>query len=93
MHICYKDQQHIIKWKYFIKCIPATSVPQDYCTFFFSNFLMIGLYYSSVNFLLDIIWFLTAPPEVFSSKKLKTIEENSRWYPSNFRFFSVLNVF
>ena len=40
------------------------------CTFHFSNLLIIGLCDSSANSLLDIISFLTVPPEVFSSKNL-----------------------
>ena len=53
-----------------INCISAGSVPEilsikDNCAFLFSNFLIMGLYNSSANSLLDIISFLTAPSEQF----------------------------
>ena len=52
----------------FISCISAKSGPQILsikyeCIFLFSNFLIIDLCNSSANYLLDIILFLTAPPE------------------------------
>ena len=37
---------------------------KDECTFIFLNFLMIGLCNSSANSLLEIISFLTVPPEI-----------------------------
>ena len=45
-----------------INCISARSTPQmlsskDECTFLFSNFLVIGLYSSSNNSLLDLCYF------------------------------------
>ena len=53
-----------------IICISARSLPQilsitDECIFLFLNCLIIGLCNSFANSLLDIISFLTVPPEVF----------------------------
>ena len=58
-----------------INCISARSAPQLLsikveCTFLFSNFLIIGLFNSSANSLLEIFSFLTVPPEVFLPKKI-----------------------
>ena len=52
-----------------INCISAKSAPKilsikNDCTFLLSNFLMISLCNYSANSLLEIISFLTAPPEV-----------------------------
>ena len=60
----------------FINCISARSAPQilpikgEY-TFLFLNCLIIGLCNSSANSLLNIISFLTVPPEVFYQKNYK----------------------
>ena len=57
-----------------INCISARSAAQilfikGQCTFLFLDFLIIGLCNSSVSSLLEIISFLTVPPEVFFIKK------------------------
>ena len=57
-----------------INCISARSTLQilsikDECTFFFSNFQIIGLCNSCANTLLEIILWLTVRPEVYLSKK------------------------
>ena len=60
----------------FINCISARSAPQilsikgEY-TFLFLNCLIISLCNSSANSLLNIISFLTVPPEVFYQKNYK----------------------
>ena len=67
---------------FLIHCIHATSAPQilsiKECTFLFSNFLIINLCNSFAIHLLEVISFLTFPPEVdlstskavFLSKKI-----------------------
>ena len=47
---------------------------KDGCTFPFLNFLIIDLCNSSDNYLLDIISFFIAPPDVLLSKNLSSIE-------------------
>ena len=47
---------------------------KDGCTFPFLNFLIIDLCNSSANYLLDIISFFIAPPDVLLSKNLSSIE-------------------
>ena len=65
-------------------CISAKPIPQilsikDECSFLFSNFLITGLCNCLANYLLDMISFLTVPPEeVFITKKLQTIEAGPR---------------
>ena len=58
-----------------INWISARSAPQilsvkSECTFLLLNFIIIGLRNSSDNSLLEIISFLTVPPEVFYQKNL-----------------------
>ena len=58
-----------------INRISARSAPQilsvkGECTFLFLNFLIMGLCDSSAYSLLDIISFLTVPPDVFLLKSL-----------------------
>ena len=57
----------------FINCISAKSVPQilsikGECSFLLLNFLIIGFCNCSANSLLEIISFLTIPPEVYLSE-------------------------
>ena len=57
-----------------INYIPARSAPQILSikvesTFIFSNFLIIGFCNSATNLLLEVISFLTVPPEIVFIKK------------------------
>ena len=59
----------------FITCISTRSATQilslkDECKFRFSNFLVIGLYYSSDNYWFGIVSLSTPLPEDVLSKKL-----------------------
>ena len=63
-----------------ISCISARSAPQilsikDECTFLFLHFLIIDLCNSSADSLLDIIPFVTVPPEVFYQKIYKPLQQ------------------
>ena len=78
MHICYKISIAHNKslnplLNILIHCISARSAHQilaikGECTFLSLNFIIIGSCSSSTNSLLDIISFLTVPPEAFLSK-------------------------
>ena len=86
-----------------INCILARARPQilsikGECTFYLSNFLIIGLRNYSGNSWFYIISVLRIPPEVlapedFQSRYLPTVEERPVWYPSYFALLAVLNVF
>ena len=65
MHICYvnkynKNLKHLLN--ILINCIKGESI------FLMSNYLITGLCNSSIS-LINIIWFLTVPPEFSFSKK------------------------
>ena len=78
-----RNKKRISLLNLLINYISARSAPQilsmkNECSFFISNFLVIGLCNSSANSLLDIIQFFIAPPanlfarvaELFLSKTL-----------------------
>ena len=81
-------------------CISAISATQIFstkgeCYFLLSNFLKTGLYNSSVDPLLDIILFLTVPPEVFFNQNIyKPLKQaHSDIYSMIFWIFSKIKYF
>ena len=57
----------LINYIYARSVLQILSIKEE-CTFLFLNFLVIGFCNSSANSLLEMISFLTVPPEVFLSK-------------------------
>ena len=80
-----------------INCLFARSAPKILSikgerTFLFSNFLITGLYISSANALLEIISFLTFPPEIFYQKIYKPLKHVHVDIYHNFLFLAILNA-
>ena len=61
-----------------------------YCSLI--EFSITDLCNSSADCWCDIFSFLLKLQEVFSSRKLWNIEASLRWYPSYFRFLTLLNA-